>query len=193
MKKCESKKTFLKRLSASLLITLVSTWCIGSQVPSQAASATEINEWTQTAMSDFQKHVPDATKVMQEAKGFLIFPHLYNAGVIIGGKYAEGELLVNNAASGYYNLLGLSWGWQLGGQRQSLIIAFMTDEALAKFKKSEGWDLGTDATVAIVDAGVQGQMAISRFNKPVLAFAVDQKGLMAGLSLQGSKVSKISK
>jgi lipid-binding SYLF domain-containing protein len=180
-------------LILTLGIALVGSAGLGLNQPAQAASATELNTWTQETLTDFRKSVPDADKILAEAKGVLVFPRAYNAGFLFGGKYAEGELLVDNAVSGYYNLVGLSWGWQIGGQRQSLVIAFMTHDALMKFRNSQGWDLGTDATVAVIDAGLQGSVSVSRFNKPVMAFALNQKGLMAGLSLQGSKVSRISK
>jgi lipid-binding SYLF domain-containing protein len=165
----------------------------GFQTPSQAATAAEINTWSHEVITDFRAKVPEANKVLTEAKGLLIFPHLYKAGLVVGGKYSVGELLINNVVNGYYNMIGLSWGWQIGGQRQALLIAFMTDDALKKFQNSEGWDIGGDATVAIVKAGAQGGVDLSKLNKPVLVFALDQKGLMAGLSLQGSKISKVTK
>jgi len=180
-------------LTLCLILCLTMALALGANQPSHAASAAQINTWTQQTLVDFKKSVPDAEKILAEAKGVLVFPRAYNAGILVGGKYAEGELLVDNAVSGYYNMVGLSWGWQLGGQRQSVVIAFMTNDALMKFRNSQGWDLGTDATVAIIDSGVQGSMSVARFNKPVVAFALDQKGLMAGLSLQGSKVTRVNK
>jgi lipid-binding SYLF domain-containing protein len=166
---------------------------LGFNQASPAASAQKLNSWTQAVLSDFRAKVPEAGNVLRDAKGILVFPHLYNGGLIFGGKYAEGELLINDKVNGFYNLIGLSWGWQIGGQRQALIITFMTDDALRKFVDGSGWDLGADATVAVVDAGTQGSLNTSRLNKPVLVFAINQKGLMAGVSLQGSKVTKISK
>ncbi len=188
------KRSDMKVLAISLACLLLGPIGItGLKQESLAASAQEINAWTQTALSDFRAKVPQGSKVLQDAKGILVFPHLYNAGFVVGGKFADGELIINNRVSGYYNLVGLSWGFQIGGQRQSLIIAFMTNDALQRFRSSAGWDLGGDATVAVVDVGTQGTVDTRSLNKPVLAFAVDQKGLMAGVSLKGTKITRITK
>jgi len=179
----------MQALLLACAIACMGLFAQGFQTSSQAATATEINTWSQEVLSDFKAKVPEANNVLIEAKGLLIFPHLYQAG----GKYSVGELLINKVVNGYYNIAGLSWGWQIGGQREALIIAFMTDDALKKFQNGEGWDIGGDATVAIIAAGAEGSINASRVNKPVLVFALNQKGLMAGISLQGSKITKVNK
>jgi lipid-binding SYLF domain-containing protein len=162
-------------------------------VAAEAASARQINSRSQTALTTFRNKYGQGSNVLSRAKGILVFPHLYKGAIIVGGRYGEGQLLVNDRVHSYYNLVGVSWGFQLGGQRQSLIITFMTDEALQKFINSDGWELGADATVAVIDAGTQGDVSTSRINKPVMAFVVNQKGLMAGVSLKGSKITRIKK
>ena len=100
---------------------------------------------------------------------------------------------MNGQNSGYYNIVSGSWGFQLGGQRKTVILAFMTDEALADFRRSEGWQVGGDASVALIKVGAEGQLDVTRLNEPIVAFVLDQKGLMYNLTLEGSKITEIDK
>lgn len=188
-----SKPMFLKLLAVLLLaVTAVS----GGVVPqaAQAASATEINSNVQEALGVFKTNVKGANEVLAKARGLLIFPRVYQAGIIaVGGKYGEGALLVNGKTEAYYNIASGSYGFQLGGQRKAIILAFMNDESLNNFRNSKGWKVGGDASVAVLTVGAEGSIDTATLNKPVLAFVVDQKGLMYNLSLEGSKISKIKK
>ena len=142
---------------------------------------------------DIFKATKGSDTVLKDAKGLLVFPAITKAGFVFGGEYGEGALLVGGKTQGYYNTAAASFGFQIGGQRKSLIIAFMDQGALDKFENSSGWKIGADASVAIVAIGADGSIDTSKLNKPIIAFAFGQKGLMANLTLEGAKVSKINK
>lgn len=185
----------MKRLY-SLLAILLACICLVTDLTglsAEAASAKKINRTVEDAMDNFKTDVKGSSEVLSKAKGILVFPRVYQGGFVVGGEYGEGALLVNGKIVDYYNIISGSYGFQLGAQRKAIIMAFMTDEALAKFQKSSGWTVGADASVALVVVGAEGEIDAATLNKPVLAFVVDQKGLMYNLSLEGSKISKIKK
>jgi lipid-binding SYLF domain-containing protein len=170
----------------------ISTW-EGIQ-SAQAATAQELQTRAQQALSELKQEKNGNQQVLKNAKGLLVFPRVYEGGFVVAGEYGEGVLLVNNQPTGYYNMISASWGYQAGAQRKSIIIAFMTDEALAKFRNSNGWDIGADATVAVIKAGAEGSINLDELlNRPVLVMVADQRGLMGGVSLEGTKITKIDK
>lgn len=177
-------------IALALLMTLVGSLPFST---AHAASATEINAGVQESMSLFRQKVKDPQEVLSKAKGLLVFPKVYQGGFIIGGEYGEGALLVGGKTVDYYNLVSASYGFQLGGQKKTVIIAFMTDQALAAFRHSKGWQIGADASVALIKVGAEGQLELTTLNDPVIGFVLDQKGLMYNLSLEGSKITKINK
>ena len=188
----------MKPLSVKLMAAMLLVFGMGAGAlppqPAQAASATEINTNVHEALTVFRENVKGANEVMAKARAILVFPRVYQAGVIaVGGSYGEGALLVNGQTEAYYNLASGSYGFQLGGQRKAIIMAFMNDDALKNFRESKGWKVGGDASVAIITVGAEGSIDTATLNKPVLAFVVDQKGLMYNLSLQGSKITQIAK
>lgn len=187
------KTLFLKTMASVLLAVFAASGAV-MPLAAQAATAREINQHTQEALSEFKTSVRDANEVLAKARGLLIFPHVYQAGIIaVGAEYGEGALLINGKTQGYYNIVSGSYGFQLGAQRKSIILAFMNDESLKEFRQSAGWKIGGDAGVTVVAVGAEGSINTQTLNKPILAFIVDQKGLMYNLSLEGSKITKINK
>jgi lipid-binding SYLF domain-containing protein len=115
------------------------------------------------------------------------------AGFGIGGEYGEGALLIRRRTVGYYNTVSASIGFQLGIQARSVIIMFMTPEALDQFRATAGWKIGADASVAIITVGVGGSIDTNKITSPVIGFVLDPKGLMYNLTLEGSKISRIDR
>jgi lipid-binding SYLF domain-containing protein len=171
-------------ISLSLIATLFS-------VPSWAADKQEIDAYVEEALSEFYQHSPAGKKLAQRAKGILVFPRVYKAGFGIGGEYGEGKLIAGGATKGYYSVSAASVGFQLGVQRKSQILLFMTSEALNNFLSSEGWDAGVDGSVAIASLGAGGEIDTKTANQPVIAFIFSNKGLMYNLTLEGSKITQI--
>ena len=128
-----------------------------------------------------------------KAAGILVFPSVVKAGFGFGGEYGEGLLLIHGRPAGYYNLISASFGFQLGVQERSVIIMFMTNDALAGFKRRAGWKVGVNGSVTIVTVGVGGSIDTDKIASPVIGFILDPKGLMYNLTLEGSKISRISR
>ena len=120
-----------------------------------------------------------------------MFPNVVKAGMGVGGEYGEGALQLRGKTDGYYNTVSLSIGFQLGVEKRSVIIAFMTDGALEKFRSADGWSIGVDASVTLITIGVGGSIDTSQINSPVIGFIFDEKGLMYNLTLEGTKISRI--
>lgn len=158
-----------------------------------AATAKEIDVSADVALENFMKEVNGAREFLASAKGLLIFPNVYKAGFWIGGEYGEGVMRIGGRSIEYYSLASASFGVQFGAQKKTIILVFMQDEALQKFRQSEGWEVGVDGSVAIVDVGAGGSIDSTTINQPILAFVISQKGLMINISLEGTKFTKIKK
>jgi len=161
--------------------------------PVWAASAAKIDKKVNEALRTFRNEVSSGDELIAQAKGVLIFPKVYKAGIGIGGEYGEGALRIRGKTVGYYSTASASIGFQLGVQSKIVIIMFMADDALNRFRRSEGWEVGVDGSVALVDVGVGGSIDTTNIRKPVIGFVIGQKGLMYNLTLEGSKITKLDK
>ena len=133
-----------------------------------------------------------ARELSKIAKGVLVFPKVVKAGFFVGGQYGEGALLMEGKTVGYYNTVAASYGLQAGAQKFGYVMFFMDTESLAYLNKSEGWEIGVGPSIVIVDEGMAKTMSSSTAQQGIYAFIFNQKGLMAGIGLQGSKISKIN-
>lgn len=154
--------------------------------------ASTINSQVDSTLERLYRTVPGSRTVVDRSKGVLVFPSELSAGYIVGGSYGEGALRVGGHTAGYYRAASASLGLQAGAQTRAVVIVFMTDEALSNFQNSKGWTVGGDATVAVAKMGANGQVDTNTFNKPVVAFTLTNVGLMAGVSLEGTKISRIN-
>ena len=158
-----------------------------------AASAAEINRDANTALAKLYQTHPDTKKLGAQAKGILIFPSIYKAGFMFGAQYGEGALRKGNKTVGYYNTVAASYGFQAGAQAFGYALFFMNDAALAYLDKTEGFEIGSGPSVVVLDEGMAKSMTSTTLTQDVYAVIFDQKGLMGGLGLQGSKISKVAK
>ena len=179
-----------KRMSAHALALLLVLAVLAP--PAQAASAAEIDRDVDRALVDFRK-LPGAEEFLSIAKGVLVFPKVYKAGIGVGGEYGEGALRVGGRTVDYYSTAAASIGFQLGAQAKSIVIIFTDAAALDRFRTSEGWKVGVDGSVALVDLGVGKSLDTESVQDPVVGFIFGQKGLMYNLTLEGSKFSKLDK
>ena len=160
---------------------------------SEAGSATEINATANATLQSFVDQNPSARELGHKAAGVLVFPSIVKAGLGFGGEYGEGVLIVKGNGAGYYNIVSASFGFQLGVQSRSLIIMFMTEEALAGFQKTDGWKVGVDGSIVVVTVGAGESIDTNTLTSPIIAFIIDPQGLMYNLSLEGSKISRITR
>lgn len=135
---------------------------------------------------------PAALELSKVAKGILVFPNVIKTGLVVGGQYGDGALLVNGQTAGYYNTIAASYGLQAGAQSFGYAMFLMTDEALNYLKKSKGWEVGVGPTVVVMDEGKSRSLTTSTAKDDIYAFIFGQKGLMAGIGLQGSKITRIT-
>ena len=164
-----------------------------STTASYAASAREIDTSVNVALERFYKDVKGAKEFAKTAKGMLVMPGVIKAGLGVGGEYGEGALRVGGKTVDYYNIAAASFGLQIGAQKKDFLIAFMTDEALKQFRNSKGWEAGVDGNIALINIGAGGTIDTATIKDPVVAFVFDVKGLMADVSLKGSKFTKLDK
>lgn len=172
-----------------LCVTLLTLF---QAAPARAASAAEIDIEVNQALENFQK-IDGAPAFLGIAKGVLVFPKVYKAGIGVGGEYGEGALRVGGATVDYYSTAAASIGFQLGAQAKSIVVIFTEESALKKFRDSEGWKVGVDGSVALIDIGVGKAVDTTNIKDPVIGFIFGQKGLMYNLTLEGSKFTKLDK
>lgn len=156
-----------------------------------AASKEKIDSRVDKALAEFREDISGANEVLSRAHGVLVFPSVKKAGIGVGGEYGEGALRVGGKTVAYYSTAAASIGFQLGAQARRQIIVFLEPGALKKFRSSQGWEIGVDASVAVVTLGAGGTIDTTQLNQPIVAFIFDNKGLMYNLSLEGSKISRI--
>lgn len=161
-------------------------------LPAHAASTkAELNADAKEALARLTKSNPAAAALAEKAKAVLVFPSIVKAGLVFGGAYGEGVLMRDNAPDGYYNSITASWGLQAGAQSYGYAVFLITDKALKYLRDSHGWEIGVGPTVAIIDEGAAKNFSTTTLKDDAYAFSFDQKGLMAGLSLEGTKITRI--
>jgi lipid-binding SYLF domain-containing protein len=160
--------------------------------PAVAGSAAEIDKEVGLALEKLYASSPAAVELAKVAKGILVFPNVIKAGLVVGGQYGEGALLVGGKTAGYFNTVAASYGLQAGAQSFGYAMFLMTDVSLDYLKKSEGWEVGVGPTVVVMDEGLAKSLTTSTAKEDIYAFIFGQKGLMAGIGLQGSKITKIT-
>ncbi|MDX2495963.1 MAG: lipid-binding SYLF domain-containing protein, partial [Desulfuromusa sp.] len=158
-----------------------------SPQPVAAASSAQIDRDVKAALEDLYASSPAAKTLSSDAKAVLVFPDVVKAGLIVGGQFGEGSLLKNGATAGYYNTVAASYGLQAGAQKFGYALFFMSDKAVDFLVSSNGWEIGVGPSIVIVDEGVAKSLTTTTGRDEIYAFFFNQKGLMAGLGLQGSK------
>jgi len=173
-----------------LLITLFSVFLTNDLL---AKTAKEIDTSVNAAIERFYKQVKGAEKYVKASKGMLVMPNVVKGAFIIGGEYGEGALRIGGKTVDYYNTVSGSIGFQIGGQAKDIILLFMADEALKKFRASKGWEAGVDANVALISVGAGDSEGTITSKDPIVGFVFDAKGLIGDLSFKGAKFSKLDK
>ncbi|MGH7130094.1 MAG: YSC84-related protein [Planctomycetaceae bacterium] len=147
----------------------------------------------QEALDNFEQEVDGAKVFLDNAAGYLVFPRVVKVGVAVGGEAGEGALISGGKTLDYYRTVAGSFGFQLGAQAKSIVIAFMTEDSLNQFRNSNGWKVGVDGSVALIDVGAGRSLDTTNIKDPVVGFVFGEKGLMFNLTLEGSKITKIDK
>ena len=159
----------------------------------KAATAREIDVSVEVALDRFKNEVKGANEFLANAKGILVIPNVIRVGFGLGGEYGEGALIVGGKTVDYYSTAAGSFGFQIGAQSKNIVIIFMEENSLAKFRNSLGWRAGIDGSVVIVDTGAGSSVDTDNIKDPIVGFVFGLKGLMFNLSLEGSKFTKLIK
>jgi lipid-binding SYLF domain-containing protein len=158
-----------------------------------AATAAQLNAEGKAALNRLYAQSSSAAALGQRARAILVFPKIVKAGFVVGGQGGEGVLLVHGKPTAYYKIHAVSYGLQAGGQSFSYALFLMNDKAVTYLNKSDGWAIGSGPSVVVVDKGMAKSTTSTTLAKDVYAFPFGQKGLMAGLGLEGSKISRVTK
>jgi len=175
-------------LKSALVVSLTIMFMVCFIHISYAATAKEIDTKVDAALQLFNE-VKGGTELLQKAKGVLVLPGIIKAGLIVGGEYGEGALRVGGKTVDYYSIGAGSLGLQIGGQRKNVIICFMKEEVLSKFRASAGWKVAGDGSAAAFQAGAG--VSIDMLEDTVVTVIFGQKGLMANITIEGAKLTKI--
>jgi len=185
------RKSILKVFTTVFIITLLVTASFSSVAG--AVTAKEIDVSVDVALDRFKNEVSGANEFLANAKGVLVIPNVIRVGFVLGGEYGEGALLVDGKTVDYYSLAAGSLGLQIGAQSKNIVIVFMDENALMKFRDSLGWRAGIDGSIALVDQGAGASVDTGNLQHPIVGFIFGVKGLMVNLSLEGSKFTKLIK
>ena len=161
-------------------------------VPAYAAGAAEISGDAQAALKSLYAKVPAAKTIGAKAQAVLVFPKITKAGLGVGGQFGEGALIKGGKTVAYYNTSGVSSGLQAGAQQYGYAMFFMNDGALKQLDKTEGFEVGVGPSIVVLDEGKAKTTTSTTMKDDIYAFIFSQKGLMAGLGLQGNKITKIN-
>ncbi|HEY3799379.1 MAG TPA: YSC84-related protein [Caulobacteraceae bacterium] len=184
-------KQFRGAFLATALAAATLTSATFTAAPAYADSAADISASSDAALQQLYATNPFAADLAKHAKAILIFPKIVKGGFIIAGAVGDGELKQDGKVAGYYNSAAGSWGLQAGAQSFSYVMFLMSDNAVSYLHNSDGWKIGAGPTVVVVDKGAEADMTTSNLKDDAYAFVFGQAGLMAGISLEGSKITQI--
>jgi lipid-binding SYLF domain-containing protein len=186
--------TFNRRtLLAFSLVTATVCLVVALSNRAFAATAADLDRSAAQALQTLYKTNSVAADISKHARAILIFPNIVKAGLVFGGSYGEGVLMKDAKVSDYYNSVSGSWGLQAGAESFGYVVFLMTDKATAYLDKSHGWEIGVGPTVVVVNEGVAKNLSSSTMKDSAYAFIFDQQGLMASLSIEGTKISRIKR
>lgn len=177
-------------LVASVLLSIgCSTTTSGSGNPEARRAA--LNSSADAALSNLYQQVNGSRQLVESARGVLVFPSVLGAGLVFGASSGEGVLRRNGRTVSFHRTTSGSWGMQIGAQSTAVYLLFMTDEALARFQSSEGWSVGADANVTLLTVGANAQVTTETAQQPVIGVVLSNRGLMAGITLSGTRITRI--
>jgi lipid-binding SYLF domain-containing protein len=185
------KRSFLACGLLAVLATACTSTSTSTSSGDAAAKRSGIDSSVDSALARLHAQVPGSRELTGKARGVLVFPSVVSAGLGIGGSYGQGALRVGGRSVGYYSTTAASVGLLAGADSKAVFLLFMTQDALDKFRASNGWTAGADASVSMMKTGASTGIDTQTAQQPVVGFALSNAGLMANLSLDGTKVSKL--
>lgn len=180
-------------ICAMILTALFSAGCstTGPAAGDPATRRAALNANADAALSNLFAQVQGSQELVSRARGVLVFPSVLEAGFVFGASTGDGILRKGGRTASFHRTTSGSWGMQIGAQSTAVFLLFMTDDALARFEASEGWSVGADASVTLVSVGANAQMTSETAQQPVIGFVMSNRGLMAGLTLNGTRITRL--
>jgi lipid-binding SYLF domain-containing protein len=182
-------KPLHKKLGIFIMTAFLNTISFGAI----AATAESLHQDVEQSLQLLIANNPIANDLSKKAKATLVFPNIVKAGFVFGGAYGEGVLKSNGKIDGYYNSVSGSFGWQAGAQSYGYVVFLMSDKAVKYIKDTHGWEIGVGPTIVVMNEGTAKNLSSSTLQNDAYAFIFDQKGLMASVSIEGTKISHIKK
>ena len=184
----DNRRAFILAVALTLVSLAVNPLCTGLAL---AASASTIDRSVTQSLTTLYKKTPDAKALADKAVAVLVFPSIVKGGFIIGGQFGDGALRKHGMSVAYYRSLAASYGLQAGVQEFGYVLFFMDEASVQYLDKSDGWELGSGPSLVVLDEGFGKSFSTTTLQKGVYAFVFNQKGLMGGAGIQGSKITKI--
>lgn len=191
----KSKRNFMTAGASMVALTiLTTTGCTttSGNMGDPAAQRKAIDSAADSALDRLFKEVPGSQDLVKSAQGVLVFPTFVSAGFIVGGAHGRGVMREGGKSTGYFSMTEGSFGWLAGAQSQAVFILFMTEDALKQFKASNGWTAGVDGSVAVLSAGANAQVTTQTAQQPVVGYVLTNAGLMANVSVNGSRITPLN-
>ncbi len=191
----KSKRNFMTAGASMVALTiLTTTGCTttSGNMGDPAAQRKAIDSAADSALDRLFKEVPGSQDLVKSAQGVLVFPTFVSAGFIVGGAHGRGVMRQAGKSTGYYSMTEGSFGWLAGAQSQAVFILFMTESALKQFQASNGWTAGVDGSVAVLSAGANAQVTTQTAQQPVVGYVLTNAGLMANVSINGSRITPLN-
>jgi lipid-binding SYLF domain-containing protein len=185
--------TFLRNSMTACAVALATVVSLSFAAAAQAASAEDLNRDSAQALRNLTQTNRTANDIARNARAVLVFPNIVKAGLVFGGAYGEGTMMKGSRVVDYYNSVSGSWGLQAGAQSYGYVVFLMNDKAVDYIEKTAGFEIGVGPTVVVVDEGVAKNLSTSTLKDDAYAFIFNQQGLMAGLSIEGTKISRIDR
>ncbi len=182
----------MKNIRATLMAASIFAASMVSVDAAFAAPTPEdLNVASNAALERLYQTNPVAKTLAEHSRAILIFPTIVKAGLVFGGAFGEGELKQGSTVDGYYNSVTGSWGFQAGVQSYGYAVFLMNRKAVDYIHESHGWEIGVGPTVVVVNEGMAKNLSTSTLKDDAYAIIFDQQGLMAGVSIEGTKISRI--
>lgn len=183
----------LRNTMTACAMAMATVLSLSFATAAQAASAEDLNRDSAQALRNLTQTNRTANDIARNARAVLVFPNIVKAGLVFGGSYGEGTMMKGNRVVDYYNSVSGSWGLQAGAQSYGYVVFLMNDKAIDYIEKTAGIEIGVGPTVVVVDEGIAKNLSTSTLKEDAYAFIFNQQGLMAGLSIEGTKISRIDR
>jgi len=178
-------------IAAFSLLSSIGCTTTGGRSADPETRRQNIDAGVDQALAQLKREVPNSVPLIASAKGVLVFPSVLSGGFVVGGAHGQGALRKEGKSAGYFSITAISVGLLIGAQSKAVYILFMTDDALARFEASNGWAAGADASVALITVGASAAVDTQTAQRPILGYVLTNGGLMANLSLDGTRIVRL--